>query len=154
MPINFIKKYIDEVDEKWDIALYSTKEKEEAKIYINDKVTVYKQNRKVQVKDNGRCYEVGHRQVSSGTSESISLSDVECKGIERKDRKAVRNRLKRPLLMLHILDANIEGSEETVELAAFGISFPGGITSTGKTVSLKINTVYIEKLLKGEDYDD
>ncbi|MCC3863903.1 Z1 domain-containing protein [Terrisporobacter petrolearius] len=153
MPINFIKKYIDEVDEKWDIALYSTKEKEKAKIYINDKV-VYKQKRKVQVKDNGRCYEVGHRQVSSGTSESISLSDVECKGIERKDRKAVRNRLKRPLLMLHILDANIEGSEETVELAAFGISFPGGITSTGKTVSLKINTVYIEKLLKGEDYDD
>lgn len=154
MPINFIKKYIDEIDSKWDIALYSTKKKEEGRIYINDKVTVYKQKRKVQSKDDGKCYEVGHRQISSVISESISLSDVECEGIERTDRKAVRNRLKRPLLMLHILDANIEGSEETVELAAFGISFPGGITSTGKTVSLKINTVYIEKLLKGEDYDD
>ncbi|MBW4863127.1 MAG: Z1 domain-containing protein [Paeniclostridium sp.] len=154
MPINFIKKYIDEIDTKWDIALYSTKEKEEGGIYIKDKVTVYKQKRKVQIKDNGKCYEVGNRQVSSGTSESISLSDFECEGIERKDRKAVRNRLKRPVLMLHILDANIEGSDKTIELAAFGISFPGGITSTGKTVSLKINTVYIEKLLKGEDYDD
>ncbi len=154
MPINFIKKYIDEVDTKWDIALYSVKEQEKGSINIKDQITVFKQERKVQIKDNGKCYEVGNRQVSSGTAESISLSKRECEGIERKDRKAVRNRLKRPLLMLHILDGNVEGTDDTVELAAFGISFPGGITSKGKTVVLKINTVYIEKLLNGEEYDD
>ena len=55
--------------------------------------------------------------------------------------------------MLHILDVN-ENDEKMMEVAAFGISFPGGITSTGKTVKLKINSVYIEKLLNGEEYDD
>ena len=62
--------------------------------------------------------------------------------------------------MLHIIDAEIndskndEGNNKNIELAAFGISFPGGITSTGKTVKLKVNTVYIQKLLDGEEYDD
>ena len=152
MPIEFIKKYIDEINTNWDIALYSGKSKET--FYATDEVKIFKQIRTVEERDNGNYYEVGHRQVSSGNAESISLSSNECCGIERTNRKEIRNKLKRPLLMLHVLDAEIIDRDETIELAAFGISFPGGITSSGKTVVLKINTVYIEKLLNGEDYDD
>lgn len=153
MPLDFIKKYVEGVNTTWDVALYSVGEKENCKIKITDNITIYKQKRKVEISDNKEYYEVGNRQVSSGNAESISLSDKECKGIKRTDRKAVRDRLKRPLLMLHILDVN-ENDEKMMEVAAFGISFPGGITSTGKTVKLKINSVYIEKLLNGEEYDD
>ncbi|WP_286233432.1 Z1 domain-containing protein [Romboutsia ilealis] len=157
MPIEFIRKYIDEIDSDWDIALYSG---ESEKIEISSKISIRKEKRKATLKDEGRCYEIRNNQVSSGTAESISLTDEECMGIERKNRKDVRSRLKRPLLMLHIIDAEIndskndEGNNKNIELAAFGISFPGGITSTGKTVKLKVNTVYIQKLLDGEEYDD
>ena len=146
-----------EIDSDWDIALYSG---ESEKIEISSKISIRKEKRKATLKDEGRCYEIRNNQVSSGTAESISLTDEECMGIERKNRKDVRSRLKRPLLMLHIIDAEIndskndEGNNKNIELAAFGISFPGGITSTGKTVKLKVNTVYIQKLLDGEEYDD
>ena len=52
-----------------------------------------------------------------------------------------------PLLMLHILEV-----KEKEDYAAFGVSFPGNALSKSETVSLKINTVYYENLLK--DFED
>ncbi|WP_394862977.1 hypothetical protein, partial [Paraclostridium bifermentans] len=151
MPIKFINTYINDININWDIALYSGEGKEKD---LPNGITIKKQIRKIDIKDNGNYYEIRKRQVSSGNSESLPLSDEECKGIKRDSRKAVRERLKRPLLMLHILDTTIEGYGDNMELAAFGVSFPGRITSKGKTIKVKVNTVYIENLLKEEVYDD
>lgn len=145
MPINFIKRYIEDIDVKWDIALYSGNGD---KFFVTEEIEIDKEERQVEERKNN-YYEVKNRQVSSGNSESIALSDEERKAIGTSKRKEIRKRLKRPLLMLHVLQTkNYPG------LAAFGISFPGSITSAGKTVVLKINTVYIENLLKEEEYDD
>lgn len=148
MPIDFIKKYINEINTEWDVALYSGNGH---CFNITDTIKINKEIRVIEQKNS--YFEVLNRQVSSGSSESISLSDEECGGIDRSKRKEIRKKLKRPLLMLHILEDK-ENPQEELGLAAFGISFPGSITSSGKTVMLKINTVYIEKLLKEEEYDD
>lgn len=143
MPIDFVKKYVDDIETKWDVAIYSG----EGKDYrLVDDMKINKESRKVELQ--GGYFEIQNRQVSSGTSESIALPDELRKELGS-NRKDIRRELKRPLLMLHILQ-----TEPVPELAAFGISFPGGINSCGKTVVLKINTVYIENLLNEEEYDD
>ena len=155
MPIIFIKKYVNEKAKDWDVALYSLQEGEE-NYSITNNIKIKKENRKV-IQRNG-YYEIEHRQVSSGDAESISLSKDERKELGS-NRREIRQRLERPLLMLHILD--IEGVDP--QLAAFGISFPG--RSKEKSEAMRINTVYIEELkkleellkeelLKQEDYDD
>ncbi len=149
MPIEFVLKYVREIDTKWDIALYSGQSK---RTYDpTDDVKVWAEERKVE--DKGTIYEVLNRQVSSGASEGV-VFDGDERRLLGSNRKDIRERMKRPLLMLHLLD--VEGSPSL--LAAFGVSFPGGIKSTDRTVKLKINTVYalyIEKMLKEEaDHDD
>lgn len=135
MPIEFIKKYVNDRDTKWDIALYSGKKSE----YKRDNIIVKKQERKVNEKSGH--FEVGGRQVSSGGAEAISLDETKRKALSN-ERKNIRAVLPNPLLMLHILETN-EG-----DFAAFGVSFPGNVLSQDETVSLKINTVYYENLLK------
>jgi hypothetical protein len=91
-----------------------------------------------------------NRQVSSGTAEAIALDDEVAKEIGSK-RKDIRAVMKKPLLMLHILETDADNS-----LAAFGVSFPGGINSGNQTIRLKINTVYLNSLMDevDESYDD
>lgn len=143
MPINFVKKYIEDVETDWDVALFSG----QADIYdkIND-ISINKEQRSA-LQKNG-YYEILNRQVSSGNSESIALTKEQRSELGNK-RKDIRQALVNPLLMLHILKTDIDEN-----LAAFGISFPGGINSEGRTVALRINTVYIDELLKEEEYDD
>ena len=143
MPIDFVKKYVNDVDTVWDIALYSGESKGS---YSIGNISIQKEER--QVVKRGNYYEAANRQISSGSSESIALPKSERDDL-RSNRKSIREKLKNPLLMLHILDTN-----EDKELAAFGISFPGGIRSSNKTVKLKINSVYIQDLLNEEEYDD
>jgi hypothetical protein len=143
MPIDFVKKYVEDINTEWDIAIYSGEGREYA---ITDNIKIFKESRKVELHEG--YYEIQNRQVSSGTSESIALPEESRKRLGS-NRKEIRQELERPLLMLHILE-----TIEDHELAAFGISFPGGINSCGKTVVLKINSVYIEKLLNEEVYDD
>jgi hypothetical protein len=143
MPIDFIKKYVVDIDTAWDVALYSGKGREY--MVIND-IRIFKEERKVD--PNEGYFEIRNRQVSSGNAESISLPEEERKALGS-NRKDIRQKMERPLLMLHILETEFDN-----ELAAFGISFPGGINSCGKTVVLKINSVYIESLLREEEYDD
>ena len=101
-------------------------------------ISIYPEERKVS--GDGDYYEVQNRQVSSGVAESVAFSE-EDKGLGSK-RKEIRGKMKRPLLMLHLLEAKErEMAQPEYCLAAFGVSFPGGITSANKTIKLKINSV-------------
>ncbi|MDD1515785.1 Z1 domain-containing protein [Priestia megaterium] len=145
MPIDFVKKYVIEVDTLWDVALYSGESNQEFEV---GNVCINLQKRQARDKEN--YFEITNRQVSSGSAETISLTKDEQKLLKSKsDRKGAREMMKKPLLMLHVLE--VEGG---MKLAAFGVSFPGGVKSNNKTIKLKINTVYIQQLLNEEDYDD
>ncbi len=135
MPIAFVEEYANDRDTKWDIALYSGSGSK----FEWDGIAVLKERRKLEEKDG--YFEVQNRQVSSGSAEAIALEENDKTKLGDK-RKEIRRILPNPLLMLHILEAK-EG-----DFAAFGISFPGDALSSGKTVSLKINTVYYNDLLK------
>jgi len=136
MPISFVKKYVETRELKWDVALYSGRGEEDNFDGINFK----REERKAILKND--YIEIQNRQVSTGNSESIAL-DVAMRKELGSDRRKIRQNLKNPLLMLHVLD-----TPEDDRLAAFGISFPGSILSKGETVKLKINTVYYKNLLE------
>ena len=144
MPLEFIKKYVLDIDTLWDIAIYSG---EGSKFSVTNSVNIMKETRSVEI--NEEYFELAGRQVSSGQSESIALPE-EVRRELKSNRKAIRKMLERPLLMLHILQIDKVDSN----MAAFGISFPGSIVSAREPVVLKINTVFIENLLKEEEYDD
>lgn len=175
MPIKFVKKYVEQVDTRWDIALYSGS----GNPCGIPNVDAHYQLRKVT--DRGDFYEVEHRQVSSGTAEEWVLSEETIDRIKEEKkinvskrdeqkqegvedliqsfsvRKAIRNEMERPLLMLHLIDAAITNKDQEgnrVKLAAFGISFPGGIQSSFGNVKLQVNTVYIQQMLEEEESDD
>jgi hypothetical protein len=142
MPIIFIKEYLKKVDTTWDIALFSGNENE----YKIDGIFIKKEYRKIY--DKGSYFEIHNRQVSSGNAEAIVFSTEERQVLGSK-RKDIRAKMKKPLLMLHVLQTS-----EDDNLAAYGISFPGGVTSTYETVKLKINSVYYQDLLNEEEFDD
>lgn len=152
MPIDFIKKYANSIDTKWDVAIYSGDgDREEV-----GNVKFKRERRKVTINDD--CISIQNRQVSSGSAESIALdSDIRKK--VKSSRREAREKLDRPLLMLHILEARDSDTEEIIDksLAAFGVSFPSKIVSNMQNVSLKINTVYQQQLLnflEDEENDD
>lgn len=153
MPIDFIKEYVDKINTLWDIALYSGRGEE---ISLVNGIIIKKEERKF-IDKNG-YYEILQRQVSSGNAETISLSEKE-KIIYSNDRKGAREKLKNPLLMLHIIDGKIILEDTKVEIdcieniCAFGISFPGGIKSGHRTVKVKINSVTIKNLIEKQEED-
>lgn len=168
MPIKFVKEYVDKIDTFWDIALYGGTVDEEYK--VGEIVVNYELRQVDSLKD---YYEIRNRQVSSGSAEEIALTNKQKdrlnelirlnkkqKNKEFSRRRTIRSMLERPLLMLHPIRANIwenKDDKECIEsskFAAFGISFPGGIESGNKNVRLKVNTVYIENEINGEDNDD
>ncbi|MGJ1396474.1 Z1 domain-containing protein [Sphingobacterium multivorum] len=144
MPIEFVKEYVKNRDTKWDVALYSGQGES---YFLSDNISILKERRKMYVKSDGR-YQMQNRQVSSGSSESISLSSEVRKEVGN-DRRAARKQINNPLLMLHILEPEFDQTEGKPDtLAAFGVSFPGDALSNEDTVKLKINTVYYNNLLQ------
>lgn len=149
MPIDFIKKYVNDIDTKWDVALYSGESKSK---YTIGNISIQKEKR--QIKNCNNYYEIKNRQISSGNSEGIGLHENERKLLGNK-RKDIRFKMKKPLLMLHVLQTELD--EKIDELAAFGVSFPGCIKSQNDNVVLKVNSVYVEyinRLLEEEEFDD
>ena len=144
MPIVFVRKYVEKRDVLWDIALYNGVG-DEYKISNSD-IKINKEKR--QVHSRPGYFEINNRQVGSGSVEAIALPEELRKKISN-DRKEIRNQLKNPLLMLHILQTEIDPN-----LAAFGVSFPGNVLSDDETINLTINTVYYASLLEDEDSDD
>lgn len=150
MPISFIKKYVEERDINWDIALYSGQGET---FQLNSRISLKKEKRKIITKADNN-YELQNRQVSSGNAESISLGETERKDVGT-NRIEARRIMSRPLLMLHIIEPNpeISGIADNA-LAAFGASFPGDVLSDTETITLKINTVYYNNLLKEVESDN
>src|SRR5690606_34086379 len=97
-----INQYVHEGDNNWDIALYSGDSEETFRV---GQLIIKKEQRKVT--DKGGYYEVLNRQVSSGNAEAIVFpKDVQRElGSKRKD---IRAKMKKPLLMLHVLKATLE----------------------------------------------
>ena len=150
MPISFIKKYVEERDINWDIALYSGQGET---FPLNSSISLRKEKRKIITKADNN-YELQNRQVSSGNAESISLGETERKAVGT-NRIEARRIMSSPLLMLHIIEPNPEilGIADNA-LAAFGASFPGDVLSDTETITLKINTVYYNNLLKEVESDN
>ena len=97
-----------------------------------------------------------NRQVSSGNAESIAIEDDSLRKVLGNKRRDTRQNLKRPLLMLHIVEPefinpNDSSSQSVKEIGAFGVSFPGNVLSREETVRLKINTVYYQNLIEQID---
>lgn len=148
MPLTFVKKYVEEENTNWDIALFSGQGQS---FSVTNEIVIQKEKRFVRLDDEGN-YELENRQVSSGSSEAISLQESDRKLVGT-DRPKARRLLQRPLLRLHILEPASKLSTLTVDvLPAFGISFPGDITNDN-TITLKINTVYYNNLLKEVESD-
>lgn len=139
MPIGFIKEYVNDRDTLWDVALYSGDGSE--KRFEKANVVIKKEERQLDPKEPG-YFEVRNRQVSSGKAEEISLNETQ-KAEAGGKRNAIRAKLEKPLLMLHILEVQNQG-----DFAAFGISFPGDGIRKNKTVRIRINSVYYKDLLK------
>lgn len=187
MPVKFVKAYVKEVNTSWDIVLYKGTSDED--IIINGVDFGKQQARQLDIKDDR--YEFRNRQVSSGNAEEVTLTvedieelkdrqklkkeakekrknapiedDVVSNHLEEfSRRKAAREKLKRPLLMLHLVDATLcrekDIGESKKKVAAFSISFPSNIESGNRNVKLKVNKVYLDNLEKSiaeqEDSDD
>lgn len=178
MPVNFVKRYAQDIETKWDIALATGKS--DKVIEVDGDVYGNLAQRQLDVRQTH--YEFRNRQVSSGNAEEVSLSkevrneitkelakknqsqkglpDNTVKELSRK--RLVRQKLERPLLILHLVEGTLVNSngkiEGTREVAAFSISFPGGIQSGNRNVKLKVNQVYVDNLenliREEEDADD
>jgi hypothetical protein len=143
MPVDFIKKYAENVNTNWDVAIYNGIGKKEN----IDGVKFKREQRKARL-DND-CVKVqkkGH--FSASISESIVLDKKARKALGYK-RQEIRKKLEKPLLRLHILETTVYK-----RLAAFGVSFPTNIKSGTQNIRLKINTVYYQNLLKFTEYED
>jgi len=148
MPIEFIKKYLEEYDTDWDIVLYSGKEE---KYIFNDDVVIYKELRKNFNPNFDKYIEIGQRKISSGTPELVLIEDeqilqeIKVKEFKRGEKtKYIRKHLKRPALMFHIL--KVPNFCDT--LPAFGVVFPDLGINNAQTVEYIINSVYIKNLIE------
>ncbi|NIJ52308.1 Z1 domain-containing protein [Dyadobacter arcticus] len=161
MPIAFIEKYALERNTDWDISLHSG-EGDEFHIGAHK---VKKQKRRFN-RHSGHL-ELQNRQVSSGSAEAIGIEDPELRKSVANSRGKTRILLSRPLLMLHILEESDAKEEANTvndlnipikEIAAFGVSFPGNAAKKGESITLRINTVYYQNILKdieqNEGFDD
>ena len=153
MPIDFIKKYLEDYDTNWDIVIYSGKEEEYT---LRDDVVVTKELRS-KFKSFDKYIEIGQRKISSGTPELILIEGEEIlKELKKKEfkkgekTKFIRKHLKRPALMLHILKV----PDFCDTLPAFGVVVPDFGVNKSQTVEYIVNTVYIQSLLDEEEYDD
>jgi len=149
MPIAFIEKFADERDTDWDVALHNGL----GSTFTYKGLSIGKERRLFTLKDG--YIELQNRQVSSGSAESIALESAEDRKKLSNSRGETREHLPRPLLMLHILEQSFaketpeaERRDPIQEIAAFGVSFPGSVASKNDTITLKINTVFYQNLLK------
>jgi Z1 domain len=157
MPIKHIQEYVSSVKTNWDVALYNGNSLNGKFEYSNIKI-------KAEIRTKFKMYEnyleVGQRKISSGSPEEIVLSEqikneLKNKVFSEKGDKTyyVRNNMKNPLLMLHILD--LDGFNNKV--AAFGVCFPNKELSTSQTVTYTVNTVFesgLDDLLSNEAETD
>lgn len=154
MPMPFIEKFAEDRPEDWDISLHGGSS--EQIIHCHGHQVKF-ERRKFSYREDG-SFEIQNRQVSSGSAESIALEDKELRRKYAEDRGETRRLMPRPLLMLHMIEPEFKKDGEKTDdfknitqIAAIGTSFPGDVTSKEELVTLRINTVYYQNLLKELD---
>lgn len=149
---NEIVEYINEQEIEFDVALYSG-----SGDYLED-FKIYKQKRNSsKIRGSRNESEVikvqENRKISSGESEGISL-DVETRRLLGYNSTELRKKLKKAILMLHLVQPREDSDVELNTLVAFGISFPTKLKHEPKTKKIKINTVYIKKLYEAQKLEE
>ncbi|WP_419802128.1 Z1 domain-containing protein [Mucilaginibacter sp.] len=154
MPLPYIEKFTEERDINWDVSLHNGT----GAPFIHKGIEIKREKRQFTYKKEG-FFEIQNRQVSSGSAESIGIADPELRKKYAADRGETRKNLPRPLLMLHIIEPTFNKNGEPTkeygidEIVAIGASFPGDVTSKEDIVTLKINTVYYQNLLRDLELD-
>lgn len=167
-PIAFIIKKLENLNSKVDVAFFSIKNKTEQ---ITESISIGPQKRKIG-SEHETHYVVNKQKLSGGHPERIILKDS---NFELKGKEIRATIMKKPLLMLHLINLYRKNEspekDEDIEglFAAFGIAFPliqNEEFIDNNTISLKVNTVYIEQFAKenslfiedeeeyGDDLDD
>ncbi|CAM4047687.1 endonuclease [Bacillus luti] len=136
MPIDFIKKYIEECELDWDVVLFNGNG--DAKFQV-DSIKVQRQSRKVQRKQ-GYC-EVTNRQLSRANPERIIMPDE----FKKLNSHEMRKRLVKPLIFLHALELEYEENHK-FNAVGFSISFPISKDKITDTLKVRINSVYKKQL--------
>ena len=188
MPLQFIKKYVEDNETDWDIVIHTGGRGVKEEILIDGEYYGKYQFRTINLKNNR--LEFIQRQVSSGDAEEATLTSLEIEQIKNKKhqkkiqtalskenedikvdeilrsfsaRKEARRLLKRPVLMLHLIKADIIENtnelekkyvEQNLEIAAFSISFPSSIGEESVPITIRVNSVYLKNLELENDYDD
>ncbi|MHC2832099.1 Z1 domain-containing protein [Bacillus sp. F9_6S_D1_P_5] len=145
MPIDFIKKYIEECELDWDVVLFNGKGEGEFQV---DSIKVQRQFRVVKRKSG--YYEVTNRQLSRSNPERIIMPEEFKKYNSRK----MRTKLVKPLIFLHALEVEDENNNK-FNAVGFSISFPSFAIMDTEPLKVRINSVYKKQLLEAyKDEDD
>ncbi|MBU9714112.1 Z1 domain-containing protein [Evansella tamaricis] len=137
MPIEFIRKYIQNNESDWDVVLFNGKG---TRKFEFETITVKRQKRKVKHKHG--YYEVTNRQLSRANPERIVMP----KEFKRISSSEMRTKLDKPLLMLHALELRDQNDEFIINTVGFGISFPITGRPQENTLKVRINNVYKRQL--------
>lgn len=153
---DFIIEFIKESDYSFDIGLYSGVGNYYEKLNINKQKRNVNRNlsgNKIKIHDGGR--------VSSGNSELLPIDKTIKKEIINKFKGdfneettrafEIRKNLKRPLLMLHIIQPS---DNEQDAIPAYGISFPVSLTDKIESKIFRINSVYIKELITQQEEEE
>ncbi|MGL5982363.1 MAG: Z1 domain-containing protein [Cetobacterium sp.] len=152
-PITFIINKIENLQTFVDVAFFSIKEQN---IEITKNIKVGSQKRKVGL-DQEDYYVVNKQKLSGGHPERIILNNK----TELTGKEIRQTVMEKPLLILHLLNLYIENKEleksEDIDgiFGAFGIAFPLFEDKNfieNNTISLKVNSVYIEQFIKDNEF--
>lgn len=159
MPIELIRKYVEQKDTTWDIVIYGGRG-----LQVNiGEISISKEQR--QLDDKGRYFEVKQRKVSSGNAEKYALDKEELKKVQEiieykkqnsqlhkgEETRLIRQALTKPVLMLHIIESQELSSENIV---AFGVCFPHSNSYQTQSINYVLNSVALKEILEENHYDE
>ena len=159
MPIELIRKYVEQKDTTWDIVIYGGRG-----LQVNiGEISISKEQR--QLDDKGRYFEVKQRKVSSGNAEKYALDKEELKKVQEiieykkqnsqlhkgEETRLIRQSLTKPVLMLHIIESQELSSENIV---AFGVCFPHSNSYQTQSINYVLNSVALKEILEENHYDE
>lgn len=159
MPIELIRKYVEQKDTTWDIVIYGGRG---MRVNIGG-ISISKEQR--QLDDKGRYFEVKQRKVSSGNAEKYALDRKELKKVQEtieykkqnsqlhkgEETTLIRQALTKPVLMLHIIESQELSSENIV---AFGVCFPHSNSYQTQSINYVVNSVKQREILEENHYDE
>lgn len=159
MPIELIRKYVEQKDTTWDIVIYGGRG---GQVNIGE-ISISKEQR--QLDDKGRYFEVKQRKVSSGNAEKYALDREVLKKVREtiehkkqnsqlhkgEETRLIRQALTKPVLMLHIIESQELSSENIV---AFGVCFPYSDSYQTQSINYVVNSVKQKEILEENHYDE